>query len=618
MSDIARCYVRKLQVVSSSGVVSSLDFSASLTVISGLYDTGKSYIIELLSFVLGKSELRDIKQIEPYDFVLLEIVINGSPSTFKRSVRGGAVDLFAQEIDKVYSVNSDGIDFIEASSSFQPKSEKFYKNFFERIGFNGYVGAGSKSAQKKITLRTLSKLFLVDETSIQDDNSLLWGGSHSDRVYYQSILKTVVTGKDFSTVSFAHDLTKDVSFSKKKGELDASEKILKNVFSDKVDEVEDDLIKDIKDIDAKIQEVKSVIQGTKRKINGLYSQYQANTLQYRVFSDQYEDVLARSERFDLLQKHYESDFDRLDSVIEASANMLSIKSDCALCKAPPEAQGLQDDEYISNLIQASQLEINKIEKLQSDLSAARTDLLHEKDSLSLNMTALKEKLSKESQELDRLNSIVISEKIQDLTTLISSKSVKERKLKSLQGQDFVRKHIQEIEKTINEKRDSASGDLNLLLPSDKMKEISCTMLSYLTSWGVLDKSSTIVFVSDEKVYDFEIDGKLRTSYGKGLRSLYKCAFIISLMDFCYSKGLPHPGFVFIDSPLTLAGDTSDPEYSPKLQNMDVKFYNSMAKRGNGQVVVIDNANPPVLGDDVVTHKFTGKEGLGRAGLLKAI
>ncbi len=144
------------------------------------------------------------------------------------------------------------------------------------------------------------------------------------------------------------------------------------------------------------------------------------------------------------------------------------------------------------------------------------------------------------------------------------------------------------------------------------------MLSYLTSWGVLDKSSTIVFVSDEKVYDFEIDGKLRTSYGKGLRSLYKCAFIISLMDFCYSKGLPHPGFVFIDSPLTLAGDTSDPEYSPKLQNMDVKFYNSMAKRGNGQVVVIDNANPPVLGDDVVTHKFTGKEGLGRAGLLKAI
>ncbi|MDQ7864054.1 hypothetical protein RCO48_32115 [Peribacillus frigoritolerans] len=49
---------------------------------------------------------------------------------------------------------------------------------------------------------------------------------------------------------------------------------------------------------------------------------------------------------------------------------------------------------------------------------------------------------------------------------------------------------------------------------------------------------------------FYIDSKPTKDYGKGYRAIIYSAFVISLMEYCRDKKMPHPGFVVLDSPLT--------------------------------------------------------------------
>ena len=68
----------------------------------------------------------------------------------------------------------------------------------------------------------------------------------------------------------------------------------------------------------------------------------------------------------------------------------------------------------------------------------------------------------------------------------------------------------------------------------------------LKNWGFYD-STNISF--DNTTLDLLIDGKRRSSWGKGYRALIMSAMVIGLMRYCCENNRLHPGFVIIDSPL---------------------------------------------------------------------
>src|SRR5687768_5750042 len=72
-----------------------LVFNAGLNVIYGASDTGKSFALEAIHFMLGSSsDLRDIPERVGYDRILLGIEINNEEFTFVRSTHGGNYQLF--------------------------------------------------------------------------------------------------------------------------------------------------------------------------------------------------------------------------------------------------------------------------------------------------------------------------------------------------------------------------------------------------------------------------------------------------------------------------------------------------------------------------------------------
>ncbi len=130
---------------------------------------------------------------------------------------------------------------------------------------------------------------------------------------------------------------------------------------------------------------------------------------------------------------------------------------------------------------------------------------------------------------------------------------------------------------------------------------------------------------DETTYDLRIDGKHRRDNGKGVRAVTHAAFKVALLMFCHERGLPHPGFLVLDTPLLTYRDPIRTTKGPlaadekELQNTSLRdfFFEHLASLSSfADFIIIENIDPPSgiekLGN---TQVFTAEPGSGRIGLF---
>jgi hypothetical protein len=120
---------------------------------------------------------------------------------------------------------------------------------------------------------------------------------------------------------------------------------------------------------------------------------------------------------------------------------------------------------------------------------------------------------------------------------------------------------------------------------------------------------------DMKVRDLIINGKTRTSFGKGLRAITQSAFTIGLMEFCRQNANPHPGFVVLDSPLLSYREPENADDDLSGTDLNNAFYKYLASLPNDrQVIIIENTDPPAnIQSSPKSTKFTGIKSTGRFG-----
>lgn len=152
-----------------------------------------------------------------------------------------------------------------------------------------------------------------------------------------------------------------------------------------------------------------------------------------------------------------------------------------------------------------------------------------------------------------------------------------------------------------------------------------TIKAVLTAWGFPD-ADKVQF--DTKVYDITVAGKARDANGKGVRAVLHAAFNVAMAIHCIDKGLPHPGFIVLDTPLltyreplrSRHGELSEDEKALKASGLAEKFYRHLASlEGKLQIIVLENADPPPMIESLAfIEVFTGVPGNGRYGLLAAL
>tara|TARA_R100000789_G_scaffold46474_1_gene47168 strand:+ start:14846 stop:15745 length:900 start_codon:yes stop_codon:yes gene_type:complete len=290
---------------------------------------------------------------------------------------------------------------------------------------------------------------------------------------------------------------------------------------------------------------------------------------------------------------------------------------CPLCGADPDAQHLDEtcDGDVEAVVAAATAEIEKIQRLQSELDSTVADLSAESEELS-------EFLKGVVADYDALN-VEIQESVgPDLTEVRASFSalVEERSSAQKAADLFARYDKLVTRKTglLEEEDDpeTTSSEVTTGIPESVAHALSSKVSKILKAWHFPGECHVYY---DKDSSDFVIDGKPRSSRGKGLRAITHAAVNIALLEYCQSNGLSHPGFVVLDSPL-LAYFKPEGDEEIALRGTDLKerFYDYLIQHHgeDSQVIIIENQHPPErIEEQVALTVFTGNPSTGRFGLL---
>ncbi|QTQ95605.1 hypothetical protein [Pseudomonas aeruginosa] len=149
-----------------------------------------------------------------------------------------------------------------------------------------------------------------------------------------------------------------------------------------------------------------------------------------------------------------------------------------------------------------------------------------------------------------------------------------------------------------------------------------TVKAVLTAWHFPD-AEKVQF--DGKTNDITVAGKRRAANGKGVRAILHAAFNVAVLVYCIENGLPHPGFLVLDTPLltyrepmtSRHGELAADEAVLKATSLAEHFYKHLhSLKSDVQFIVIENSDPPTAVRGMAKiETFTGLEGNGRFGLL---
>jgi hypothetical protein len=203
--------LRHLAFHGSNRERASVTFGAGLNLIYGASDTGKSFVVEAIDFMLGgKTALRDIPERLGYDVVLLGIeTMEDETFTLSRSADGGHFRLYTGlHLDLPPS----DAEFRELADQHSERGADNLSAFLlEKCGLQGKrVRRNKRGNTYSLSFRNLARLMIVTETEITAQRSPLSDGNPMADTPNFATFKLLLTGVDDSAlVATRPDTTED-------------------------------------------------------------------------------------------------------------------------------------------------------------------------------------------------------------------------------------------------------------------------------------------------------------------------------------------------------------------------------------------------------------------------
>lgn len=588
-------------------------FSSGVNVICGASDTGKSFLAESVDFMLGGSELRDIPERAPYGEIQLDFVVKDTEIwRFYRSTSGG--NFHAQRLnedrgEKTLLKRQYGHDKTDNVSGF----------LLDKVGLNGKRILRSKKNEttQSLSFRNLTRLIIVQEGEIQQKGSPFWGGQYTLKTAELATIKLLLTGVDDSSIVATEQVAQDTS-----KQIELIDELLAEIEAELSDIGEDkeDLEDQLNRLHASINAQKESLDAAQRGLDVLLAQRRDLVKSRTVSQDRIDEIANHLSRFDLLLEHYDVDQGRLSAIQESGSMFAHVDAvPCPLCGAPPDAQKHEEacEGDVEAIVEAATAEIEKIERLRGELRDTVADLRHEAKSNEETLARMFEEYGRLNTEIQDTIAPSVAEERVSFSELIEKRVSVERSVDIFDRAEKLEMRKTELEQEDESDDDQARGSITSGLPDSVAHEFSLKVSRLLKEWDFPGKCSVHF---DKETTDFVIDGKPRGSRGKGLRAITHAAVTISLLEYCQEYGLPHPGFVVLDSPL-LAYFKPEGDDDLELQGTNLKeqFYKYLVSHHveESQILIIENQHPPdsVL-DGLKMTVFTGNPNEGRRGLLK--
>lgn len=597
-----------------------LEFFDGLNIIYGASNTGKSFASEAVLFMLGAaSKLPKTDEIKAYDAAWLGLTLGDQGEfTLYRATRGGKLKIFPGLITS-HPTNKGKV--LSGKHSAKGTDSVSYR-ILETLGLQDrWIVRNASGEKAPLAFRVLAKFAVVGEEDIMSKRSPVYvSNSFTDRTLDQNLFKLLLTGQDdAATVTVP---TEPARIAAKAAKLELVDELLAQL-----DKELGDAPADRTQMDAQLAELDASGATTTAELQAVQTMLDENAAARRAAVDRRQELTARAaelditlERFAKLQAVYSSDLDRLHSIEEGGSLLATMAGrDCLVCGAPPGAQKHQHaTREISMAHEASAAEARKIEREQRELAHVVNSLHAEALALTSSIASLEDRIEDFDQRAMHLRP-----KEASLRGSFENYTAQRTELGKLIDLRMRREKLASRRAEIDTASTKSERDPLPVGPeSTVLFDFGETVKAVLSQWGFPD-ADKVQF--DATAKDITVAGKARDANGKGVRAVLHAAFNVAVAVHCIDKGLPHPGFLVLDTPLltyreplkSKHGDLSDDEKALKATSLAEKFYIHLASlKEKLQVIVIENSDPPAgIEKHAYIEVFTGVANDGRFGLL---
>lgn len=617
--DPARFFINRL-MVTGPAKEARLDFVDRVNVVWGSSNSGKSLIVKILDFMCGAgSPLPDIEEMQGYDRGWLELRLpQNGVVTLSRALKGGAFNLFEGPVDP----KSPPTPGRTLSADHRAKSGSVSSFLLDELGISGKRIVKNKNGEKSaFTFRHFVPYVFTEETDMLGEWSPIRIDPRNGDTFDKNVLKFIATGLDDSAV-----IQKRSAKSQREANSGKIELVEEMITAAKL-ELEagfpgnPDLTVQDERISRTIAHEQTLVAGLQKRLDEMRKERRAVMDALSNAEERAAEISITLERFDTLRRIYDSDIERLAALEEGGAALLAgSKRACPLCGAEPEHQRhIHGVDEIGRSQQAVRAEMAKIKAERADLAGTVASLYAERDGVVGSAGKLKERAKAIDLEIE----FAKPHETQSRGRYERLLAVREEIRKGIALLETIKELKCRKEKLGKFRATSPKGDpLAVGVGGVIGHEIAMFSQEVLRAWE-FPGLQAVSF--EEKSHDISINGKSRSSNGKGVRALMNAAFKIGLLNYCRAKGLPHPGVIVLDSPLlsyrdphTEHGDLSADEMEVKQSGLKGRFYEYLIKEAEStQFIIIENDVPPFdLGASNRVLCFVGKTGKGgRKGFL---
>jgi hypothetical protein len=579
----------QLKLTGSNVPDADVTFTQGLNVITGPSDTGKTFILQCIDYMLGgKNVPKPIPETKGYDSVILTIKKNADGEVFKlkRSLqKAGRITLSHKgdaDLDLKQKLDGSKTDNISG----------FLLEILNLMGTK--IRKNNRDETIYLSFRHLVNLSIISEGSIIREKSPIFKEDHSIPTVDKSVFTLLLSGIDDSELIEVED--PKIS----KVRINAKIEMLHDLVSQTQEQIEQ------QDIDHPLH----ILQTQLNELDSAYDKSYTNLAlaegsiteieQERLttwkslckIESRLNDLVGLDKRFELLDSQYNSDIRRLDAIVETSQMIdKMLPTSCPVCGSPAACHDKKhqlshiDLDLIAN---SSLVEINLTKALITDLKTTVSDMSNEIEDLSSQQMTTQADLEDIDSKIQEQFRPKVKEAL-DATRKIQEQREDIRNVVSLfeRINDFS-ELIKKFENRLKEI--PVSQETHSVDPS-YFRELCNEIELLLQAWNCPD-SNRVEFNFNSNVWDITILGRDRKSHGKGVRALNYAAFTLALLRYCVTNNLPHPGFVIIDSPLVVYREP-DPDEDNFTQDVKKLFFIKVASLfSEEQVIIMENEVPP--------------------------
>lgn len=317
----------------------------------------------------------------------------------------------------------------------------------------------------------------------------------------------------------------------------------------------------------------------------------ANTKILASFVERQDELGSLEARFGLLHTQYESDLSRLEMLAQAS-DVLAVEEDgsCPFCGAEPAHQHWPKSplttEEPATFAAAIASEQNKIMSLRANLDETISSIRAERQEITVRASALRDENAQLTTQIRRLDT-AIETPGEELPPLLETRSLVERQIDS-HNRLLNLLALRTATAQVNKPKTSTE----VPIVSGDLRQFDTVAQEILRQWS-FSNDSTVHYSTSER--DLVVDQRLRRVRGKGVRSILRALFNVSLAEYCLRRDYRHPGFVILDSPIVTYRQPGDPELRGEEETISTNvvdaFYVYLQNQFGGQSLILENKSP---------------------------